>query len=116
MRTTKSATASPLSSDSESTPGDLLTVDDLRECGIYETPNGKKLIASRFRRTTAEGSRISSRLGSNSNYFFFSQYHWAFHGDPDFEVSSGGELYSRELVLAWTVDQLIDTGTTAGSH
>ena len=89
---------------------------ELRECGIYETPNGKKLIASRFRRKTSDGRRILSSIGSNITYFLFSQYQWAFHGEPEFEVSPGGELLSKALPAGWSIEELIDTGVTAGQH
>ena len=98
----------------------------LRECGIYEAPNGKKLVASRFRRTTSDGRRILSSLGSNISYFLFSQYHWAFHGEPEFEVGPSGELVSgggelsgdaaRVAASAWSIEELTDTGFTAGAH
>ena len=88
---------------------------ELRECGIYETPTGKKLIASRFRRSTSDGRRIISAIGSNISYFLFSQYQWAFHGEPDFEVAPTGELVSSNLAN-WSIDELTDTGFTAGAH
>jgi len=88
----------------------------LRECGIYEAPNGKKLIASRFRRTTSDGRRILSSIGSNISYFLFSQYQWAFHGEPEFEVGPAGELMSTVLSSDWSIEELVDTGFTAGSH
>ena len=89
---------------------------DLRECGIYETPAGKKLIASRFRRTTSDGRRILSAIGSNISYFLFSQYQWAFHGEPEFEVSPTGELIATETDGGFLLEELIDTGFTAGAH
>ena len=89
---------------------------ELRERGIYEAPTGKKLIASRFRRTTSDGRRILSSIGSNISYFLFSQYQWAFHGDPDFEVTPAGEVLSPVTRITWTIDELIDTGFTAGAH
>jgi hypothetical protein len=88
----------------------------LRECGIYEAPNGKKLVASRFRRTTSDGRRILSSIGSNISYFLFSQYQWAFHGEPEFEVGPTGELVSTVLSAEWSIEELVDTGITAGSH
>ena len=89
---------------------------ELRECGIYEAPNGKKLVASRFRRTTSDGRRILSSIGSNISYFLFSQYQWAFHGEPDFEVAPTGELVSAAMAERWKIEELIDTGFTAGAH
>ena len=88
----------------------------LRECGIYETPGGKKFVASRFRRTTSDGRKILSSIGSNITYFLFSQYQWAFHGEPEFEVGPGGELMSQAVSASWSIEELVDTGFTAGSH
>jgi hypothetical protein len=89
---------------------------ELRECGIYEMPNGKKLVASRFRRTTSDGRRILSAIGSNISYFLFSQYQWAFHGAPEFEVGPRGELLSTMSPADWAIEELVDTGHTAGAH
>jgi hypothetical protein len=91
-------------------------MEQLRECGIYEAPNGRKLVASRFRRTTSDGRRILSSIGSNISYFLFSQYQWAFHGEPEFEVGPRGELMSTVLSAEWSIEELIDTGITAGYH
>ena len=90
-----------------------MIVKELRECGIYQTPTGKKLVASRFRRSTSDGRRIISAIGSNISYFLFSQYQWAFHGEPEFEVAPTGELVSP---ANWNVEDLVDTGYTAGAH
>jgi hypothetical protein len=92
------------------------SVINLRECGVYLTPGGKRLVASRFRRTTSDGQRIPSVIGSNASYFLFSQYHWAFHGEPDYEVSAEGELMARQVASKWSVGELVDTGVTAGTH
>jgi hypothetical protein len=88
----------------------------LRERGIYQTPHGQRLVASSFRRTTADGRRILSRLGSNVNCFLFSAYQWSFHGWPDYEVAPEGELMTINQVAGWRIDELIDTGATAGTH
>lgn len=93
-----------------------IDVKELRECGIYEAPNGKKLVASRFRRSTSDGRRILSAIGSNISYFLFSQYQWAFHGEPEFEVSPNGELLSAQSQVSWGIEELVDTGFTAGAH
>jgi len=98
------------------TQGRGTEVKELRECGIYETPNGKKLVASRFRRSTSDGRRILSSIGSNISYFLFSQYQWAFHGDPDFEVGPTGELLPPGCGVTWSIEELVDTGITAGAH
>jgi hypothetical protein len=88
----------------------------LREPGIYLAPDGKKFVASTLRRTTSDGGRILSRIGSELRCFLFSRYHWAFHGVPDHEVAAGENLLSLKQPSGWQVDQLIDTGATAGAH
>lgn len=88
----------------------------LRERGIYQTPNGQRLVASSFRRTTADGGRILSRIGGNVSCYLFSAYHWAFHGWPDYEVAPEGELIPINQPERWRLDQLVDTGATAGTH
>jgi len=88
----------------------------LRERGIYLAPNGESLVASRERRTTADGKRILSRLGSRLSCFLFGRYEWAFHGMPDYEVANTGNLLARKQASDFQPDQLIDTGATAGAH
>ena len=87
-----------------------------RERGIYQAPNGQRLVASRVRRTTADGDRILSRLGSNMSCFLFSAYQWAFHGWPEYEVAAEGELVAINQPAGWRIDELTDTGATAGTH
>jgi len=88
----------------------------LRERGIYRTPNGESFVASRERRTTADGKRILSRLGGRLSCFLFKRYEWAFHGSPDYEVTKAGNLLALKQPLNVETDQLIDTGATAGAH
>ena len=88
----------------------------LRERGIYRTPNGESFVASRERRTTADGKRILSRLGGRLSCFLFKRYEWAFHGSPDYEVTKAGNLLALKQPLNFETDQLIDTGATAGAH
>lgn len=87
----------------------------LRERGIYLAPNGERFVASRKRKTTADGKQIPSRLGRLS-YFLFGRYEWAFHGLPDYEVANSGNLLGLKQVSNFRPDQLIDTGATAGAH
>ena len=87
----------------------------LRERGIYLAPNGESFVASRERKTTADGKPIRSRLGRLS-CFLFSRYEWAFHGMPDFEVASSGTLLGLRQVSKFRPEELIDTGATAGAH
>jgi len=88
----------------------------LRERGIYRTPNGESFVASRERRTTADGKRILSRLGGRLSCFLFKRYEWAFHGSPDYEVTKAGNLLALKQPRNFETDQLIDTGATAGAH
>lgn len=88
----------------------------LRERGIYLAPNGESFVASRRRRTTADGKRILSRLGDRLSCFLFPRYAWAFHGAPDYEVTKAGNLVALKQPLKFRPDQLIDTGATAGAH
>jgi hypothetical protein len=88
----------------------------LRERGIYVAPNGESFVASRERKTTSDGKRILSRLGSRLSCFLFGRYEWAFHGTPDFEVATTGNLLALKHPSDFQPEQLIDTGTTAGAH
>jgi hypothetical protein len=91
-----------------------------RERGIYLAPNGESFVASRERKTTSDGRRILSRFGSRLSCFLFGRYEWAFHGTPDYEVATTGNLLALKqpsnLQLDQLLDHLIDTGTTAGAH
>ena len=88
----------------------------LRERGIYLAPNGESFVASRRRKTTADGNRIVSRLGVRVACFLFRRYDWAFHGAPDYEVTKAGNLVALKRPLSFNPDELIDTGATAGAH
>ena len=88
----------------------------LRERGIYLAPNGQSLVASRERKTTSDGRRILSRLGTRLSCFLFGRYEWAFHGTPDYEVATTGNIVALKQPLSFHPDQLIDTGATAGAH
>jgi hypothetical protein len=91
-------------------------MNPLRERGIYLAPDGKTFVASTLRLTTSDGRRILSRISSEFRCFLFTRYNWAFHGLPDHEVAGGGNLMWLQQSAGWQVDQLIDTGTTAGAH
>jgi len=88
----------------------------LRERGIYLAPDGQSFVASRLRQTTADGKLILSRIGSEVACFLFSRYQWAFHGRPDYAVSEAEKLLPLNQASNWRVDQLMDTGATAGAH
>ena len=88
----------------------------LRERGIYLAPNGERFVASRERKTTADGKRILSGLGNRLSCFLFGRYDWAFHGTPAYEVATTGSLVALKQPSHFRPDQLIDTGATAGAH
>jgi hypothetical protein len=88
----------------------------LRERGIYIAPNGESFVASSRRETTSDGKRILSRLGSRLSCFLFGRYEWAFHGTPDYEISTSGSIVPLKKTANWPIDQFIDTGATAGAH
>jgi hypothetical protein len=86
----------------------------LRERGIYLAPNGERFVASRERKTTSDGKRILSRLGSRLSCYLFGRYEWAFHGTPDYEVATTGKptlSFNEELGL---VMQLIREPSGSG--
>lgn len=96
-------------------------VKNFRERGIYLAPNGESFVASRERKTTSDGRRILSRFGNRLSCFLFGRYEWAFHGPPDFEVATTGNLRALKQPsglnpVKLLLDQLIDTGATAGAH
>ena len=92
------------------------SMKQLRERGIYLAPNGESFVASRARKTTSDGKRILSRLGSRLSCFLFGRYEWAFHGTPAYEVATTGNLLALKQPSNLEPDQLIDTGATAGAH
>ncbi len=87
-----------------------------RERGIYIGPNGESFVASRQRNTTSNGKRIRSELGRRLSCFLFGRYEWAFHGEPDYAVATTGNLLALKHPSDLDLDQLIDTGATAGAH
>lgn len=87
-----------------------------RERGIYLAPNGESFVASRERKTTSDGRRILSQFGRRLSCFLFGRYEWAFHGNPDFEVATSGNLRALKESSDFNLDQLVDTGATAGAH
>ena len=94
----------------------VIPMTKLRERGIYRTPSGDRLVASKLRKQTADGQHIFSRLGDDLSCFLFSAYQWAFHGFPDYEVAVEGDLIAIKETSALQLDDLIDTGATAGTH
>jgi hypothetical protein len=64
----------------------------------------------------SDGKRILSRLGSRLSCFLFGRYEWAFHGTPAYEVATTGKLVPLKQFSSFRLEQLIDTGATAGAH
>lgn len=91
-------------------------MNQLRERGIYLAPDGQTFVASRERKTTSDGKRIFSRFGSRLSCFLFGRYEWAFHGTPDYEVATDGNLLALKKPSGFEPEQLIDSGATAGAH
>jgi hypothetical protein len=98
---------------------------EFRERGIYVAPNGQSFVASRKREPTSDGGKILSRLGGKLCCYLFGRYEWAFHGTPDFEVETTGNILPLKQTpdrplprqcSVWQIDELVDTGATAGSH
>jgi hypothetical protein len=87
-----------------------------RERGIYLAPNGESFVASKERKTASNGERILSRLGSRLSCFLFGRYDWAFHGTPAYEVAITGNLIALKQRADFRLDDLVDTGATAGAH
>ena len=89
---------------------------ELRERGIYLAPDGQSFVASKARQKTADGRGIISRIGNEVSGFLFNRYQWAFHGAPDYEITPSGHLLPLKQTSELQIDQLIDTGATAGAH
>jgi hypothetical protein len=76
----------------------------LRERGIYKTSDGARLVAS-------------SRRQGRGILRLFSMYAWAFHTSPEFIVSENGSIIDENKLLPlYHVNELTDTGHTAGAH
>jgi hypothetical protein len=91
-------------------------VRELRERGIYRTPEGTEVVASRTRQSIFQTSKAAVQTGLGNIFFLFSRYAWAFHARPDYMVDERGELLRDEDESRWRVEDLIDTGHTAGAH
>lgn len=95
---------------------EVVDMKRFREGGIYIAANGQSFVASRARERTSDGRQILSRLGNQLCCFLFSRYDWAFHGLPDYEVATDGNLLPLKQASEFHLDKLIDTGATAGNH
>jgi hypothetical protein len=91
-------------------------VTELRERGIYRTPEGTEVVASRARRSIFQTSKAAVQTGFGNIYFLFSRYAWAFHSQPDYMVDEKGYILVHEAEPRWRVSDLVDTGHTAGAH
>jgi hypothetical protein len=91
-------------------------VQVLRERGIYRTPEGTRVVASRTRRSIFQAGKTAVETGVGSIFFLFSSYAWAFHAKPDYMVDESKRVVLDERAPRWRVEDLIDTGHTAGAH
>lgn len=89
---------------------------ELRERGIYRTPEGRRLVASRTRRSIFQTGKTAIETGAGHIFFLFSGYAWAFHAGPDYMVDEKNRVVLDEQEPRWRVEDLIDTGHTAGAH
>lgn len=91
-------------------------MQELRERGIYTTPGGKQFVASRTRRSIFQIGKAAIQTGFGNIFFLFSRYAWAFHDQPDFMVDEKGRVVLDEANPGWRIEDLTDTGHTAGAH
>jgi len=96
--------------------GRTIRVKELRERGIYTTPGGKQFVASRTRRSVFQTGKAAIETGLGNIFFLFSRYAWAFHERPDFMVDEKGRIVLDESDSRWRIEDLTDTGHTAGAH
>lgn len=89
---------------------------ELRERGIYITPGGRQFVASRRRRSIFQTGKAAIETGFGNIFFLFSRYAWAFHAGPEFMVDEKGRIVLDEASSRWNVEDLTDTGHTAGAH
>jgi hypothetical protein len=91
-------------------------VKELRERGIYRTPEGTQLVASRTRRSIFQASKAAIQTGFGNIFFLFSRYAWAFHDQPRYMVDEKERVVLDEASSRWRIEDLTDTGHTAGAH
>jgi hypothetical protein len=73
-------------------------------------------VASRARRSVFQTGKAAIQTGFGNIFFLFSRYAWAFHARPDFMVDEKGHIIIDGSDLRWRVEDLTDTGHTAGAH
>lgn len=89
---------------------------ELRERGIYTTPEGTTVVASRTRQSIFQTGKAAIQTGLGNIFFLFNRYAWAFHDQPDYMVDEKGRIVLDKAQARWHVEDLIDTGHTAGAH
>lgn len=89
---------------------------ELRERGIYNTPLGTQVVASRTRRSIFQTGKAAIQTGFDNIFFLFSRYAWAFHDRPGYMVDERDGIVLDEAESRWRVEDLTDTGHTAGAH
>ena len=89
---------------------------ELRERGIYRTPEGRRVVASRTRQSIFQTGKAAIQTGLGNIFFLFSQYAWAFHDQPCYMVDEAGQIVLDEAESRWRIEDLTDTGHTAGAH
>ncbi len=72
---------------------------ELRERGVYTLPDGEEFIAS---------------VARGGGFALFNPRVWKRYGVPDYEVDPSGRLTQLGQSTRWRVDDLVDTGRTAG--
>ncbi|HEY0544830.1 MAG TPA: hypothetical protein VGC91_05465 [Pyrinomonadaceae bacterium] len=89
---------------------------NLREKGIYRTPDGARLVASSQRSSVFHSSKVVVRTGDGAGCYLYTTYSWAFHGAADYIVNERGEVLASDDSTPLRVEDLTDTGWTAGTH
>jgi hypothetical protein len=74
------------------------------------------VVASRTRRSIFQTGKAAIQTGFGSIFFLFSRYAWAFHAQPRYMVDEKGQVLLDEEQPRWRIEDLIDTGHTAGAH
>lgn len=88
----------------------------MREKGIYRAPDGTRLVASTERNSVFHSSKTIVRTGDGMGCYLYKSYSWAFHGPADYLVNEGGDVIPADNSRLFRVEELTDTGWTAGAH
>ncbi len=73
-------------------------------------------MASRTRRSIFQTGKTAVETGAGQIFFLFSSYAWAFHARPHYMVDENNRVVLDEREPRWRVEELVDTGHTAGAH